>query len=200
MTRTSLLIAAVVTLAACPPAAPPPVPPGIDQPGQPGEPGAEPNPAPVIDAAPPVGVAQEGAACSVGEDCASGVCEGLGCGPQEGTCAPTHRGCTRDLATYCGCDGSTFRGSGSCPGQRFAHRGPCAAPLADGQPCESGDQCTSGVCEGQGCDRATPGICVSAGRMCTADVAPYCDCLGRTFEASSSCPGRRYRARGSCTP
>ncbi|MCH9687056.1 MAG: hypothetical protein K0V04_36815, partial [Deltaproteobacteria bacterium] len=42
-----------------------------------------------------------------------------------GQCASNERACTRDYATYCGCDGQEFHGSGSCPGQRYAHRGEC---------------------------------------------------------------------------
>lgn len=33
--------------------------------------------------------------------------------------------CTRDLATYCGCDGTTFQGSGSCPTKPWKKRGAC---------------------------------------------------------------------------
>jgi hypothetical protein len=65
--------------------------------------------------------------CNTDADCGDGVCEGLGCGENEGVCAPKQRMCTRDLRTYCGCDGAEFRSSGSCPGKRFANEGPCAA-------------------------------------------------------------------------
>jgi hypothetical protein len=65
--------------------------------------------------------------CSDDSDCDGGVCEGEGCGPGEGVCQPRDRMCTRDLQPYCGCDGQTFRNSGSCPGARFAHRGECEA-------------------------------------------------------------------------
>lgn len=64
--------------------------------------------------------------CNTDADCGEGVCEGLGCGEGEGVCAPKQRMCTRDLRTYCGCDGAEFRSSGSCPGKRFANEGPCA--------------------------------------------------------------------------
>lgn len=71
----------------------------------------------------------EGTACLLGTECSSGVCEGEGCGDRSpGKCAPANRACTRDLRAYCGCDGKTFRGSGSCPMQRFAYRGECRAP------------------------------------------------------------------------
>jgi hypothetical protein len=42
------------------------------------------------------------------------------------TCQPL-RPCTRDLRVYCGCDGQTFEGSGSCPARPFSRRGPCEA-------------------------------------------------------------------------
>jgi hypothetical protein len=64
--------------------------------------------------------------CRSSSDCPEGaVCEGEGCGDDApGTCTGL-RACTRDLRQYCGCDGVTFLSSGSCPGRRFAHRGPC---------------------------------------------------------------------------
>jgi len=65
-------------------------------------------------------------ACLLTDDCVDGVCEGEGCSNDApGVCVARARPCTRDLAVYCGCDGQTFRGSGSCPGRRFAHRGAC---------------------------------------------------------------------------
>lgn len=68
----------------------------------------------------------EGSACLAATDCQSGVCEGQGCGDDRpGTCAPAKRGCTKDLRAYCGCDGKTFRGSGSCPGRRYSTKGEC---------------------------------------------------------------------------
>ncbi len=140
----------------------------------------------------------DGEPCSTAADCASGICEGEGCGPDEGVCAPKGRACTRDLRRYCGCDGVTFRGSGSCPNKRFAHRGECTAKRADGGSCLSGDECASGICEGQGCGDDAPGTCMSKQRMCTADLRPYCGCDGSTFQASGTCPGRRYGQRGKC--
>ena len=68
----------------------------------------------------------DGAACLAASDCASGVCEGQGCGADApGVCAAKARACTRDLRPYCGCDGATFRASGSCPGRRYASKGEC---------------------------------------------------------------------------
>lgn len=71
----------------------------------------------------------DGATCDGPDECASGVCEGEGCGPGQGTCAAKNRMCTRDLRPYCGCDGKTFQSSGSCPGARFSKKAAC-----DGDP------------------------------------------------------------------
>jgi hypothetical protein len=69
----------------------------------------------------------DGAACATAAECASGSCEGQGCGPDPtGTCAPASRRCTKDRRAFCGCDGKTFYGSGTCPGQRYQAAGPCA--------------------------------------------------------------------------
>lgn len=63
--------------------------------------------------------------CQSSADCADGeMCSGEeGC-DQVWTCQPM-RPCTRDLATYCSCSGETVQGSGSCPPEPYAHRGPC---------------------------------------------------------------------------
>ena len=184
--RSSLVLTAFVALAvsACPrsgaPVQPPPTPP--------------PNTG-------YQGGAADGAACDVNNDCASGVCEGQGCGVGAGVCAPVTRACTKDLREYCGCDGQTFMASGSCPGRRFTDRAACgaaAAPRPDGAACLAASDCTSGACEGQGCGDDTPGVCVSALRMCTTDIASYCGCDGKPFGASGSCAGRRYQHRGGC--
>jgi hypothetical protein len=86
----------------------------------------EPAPVPPAQAEAPVPPAPP-MTCLSGADCPSGVCEGEGCGDATpGTCAPPEpRACTRDLRQYCGCDGHTFQGSGSCPGARFEQHGPC---------------------------------------------------------------------------
>ena len=87
---------------------------------------APPNPPAPPDSPAQTGRVADGEACLAAADCASGVCEGQGCDDRTpGQCAPAARGCTRDLRPYCGCDGVTFRTSGSCPGQRFAERAEC---------------------------------------------------------------------------
>jgi hypothetical protein len=147
----------------------------------------------------------DGAECQQASDCDSGVCEGMGCNVP-GRCIAKGRMCTQDLRPYCGCDGKTFQGSGSCPGRRFASRGECPmaqpatppAKLAEGADCTSADQCDSGVCEGKGCDAATPGKCVAKARRCTRDMAVFCGCDGKTFRGSGTCPGARFSAKGAC--
>lgn len=73
--------------------------------------------------------------CLGPEDCPGGVCEGEGCGDaQPGHCVAAVRACTKDLRPYCSCDGQTFRASGSCPGRRYAHRGPCEGETVPAGP------------------------------------------------------------------
>ncbi len=154
---------------------------------------------PPIDAAPVL--AADGASCLKNEDCASGTCEGEGCGgDQPGTCAPAQRGCTKDLRSYCGCDGKTFKTSGSCPKRRYANKGACATgnnrPV--GAFCLASSECGSKLCEGEGCGDDKPGRCADKKRACTADVVQFCTCDGRTTTGSSSCPGVRFAKRGTC--
>jgi hypothetical protein len=140
-------------------------------------------------------------ACNTDADCKDGICEGEGCGDMQGRCAPkTGRMCTRDLRTYCGCDGQTFQSSGSCPGKRFASPGECASASAspDGSTCTSGQDCASGICEGEGCGVDQPGKCMAKDRNCTMDLRQYCGCDGKTHQGSGSCPSLRFSKRGAC--
>jgi hypothetical protein len=170
---------------------------------EPKPPGSRPKPAGGVTAK-PTPLAAVGAACDTAADCDSGICEGEGCAPGRGRCAAKNRVCTRDRRAYCGCDGNTFFSSGSCPGRRFSSRTACtgggggATLAADGAACKTAADCQSGICEGEGCGDATPGVCVSRKRPCTADLRPYCGCDGVTFRSSSTCAGRRYAARGEC--
>lgn len=177
-----------------------------------------PSPNPATGFEPPPGdhvKAAAGAACGDGDECASGICEGEGCGDQRGVCADVSRACTKDLREYCGCDGKTFGASGSCPGRRFAATGACVVaeppapqpscpgqpgcpPQADGAACLAATDCTSGVCEGQGCGTSTPGVCAPKSRRCTRDRRAYCGCDGKTFFGSGTCPGQRYATRNMC--
>jgi hypothetical protein len=74
------------------------------------------------------------------------------------------------------------------------------AKFAAGHACLANDECASGVCEGKGCDDKSPGQCVEARRICPHNRVPFCGCDGKSFNASSACPGKRYRDRGACTP
>jgi hypothetical protein len=129
------------------------------------------------------------------------VCEGEGCGEDQGKCADENKACTTDARPYCGCDGKTFVNSGSCPGARFAHPGECEflTGLSPGEACSAGNECASGICEGQGCGEKQ-GVCAGANRACTADIGTFCSCDGKTVTTGSgSCPGIRYSARGACS-
>jgi hypothetical protein len=197
----SAIVIAGLVLLGCPPGnLPQPVPPADPVPGY--EPGAGSG-----GAGPAPGGLADGAACTASADCASGVCEGEGCGDVPGRCAVTARACTFDLRPYCGCDGATFQASGTCPGRRYLHRGECKAagggsgapgPLPAGAPCLLASECESGICEGEGCGPDAPGVCAAKSRACTRDLRSYCGCDGVTFRGSGSCPGKRFAARGAC--
>ncbi len=75
---------------------------------------------------------------------------------------------------------------------------PAPSGLPAGAACLEGAQCASGVCEGEGCDEASPGVCAEEERACTTDLVPYCGCDGETFRSSGTCPQRRYEYEGPC--
>ncbi len=133
--RELLIVAVLIGCGArsAPSVAPAPDEPAPAEPVTPAEPA---SPAEVTPPAPPTETASgpaaagqpDGAACQAADECASGVCEGQGCDAnQPGTCMARQRACTRDLRAYCGCDGVTFKTSGSCPGRRYQARGACPA-------------------------------------------------------------------------
>ena len=195
--RMSLIVVVVVSACSGPTKAPPSeAPPSETPPNEAPPPTTEPPPTQSANK-------PDGAGCVAASECASGVCEGEGCAPDKpGKCASRARVCTQDLQPYCGCDGSTFRSSGSCPGQRFASRGDCkqsATKKPDGAACVAASECTSGTCEGEGCTADKPGKCAPRARACTKDLRRYCGCDGTTFQASGSCPGQRFASRGECT-
>lgn len=68
---------------------------------------------------------QAAAGCLSNDDCEDGqMCFGPeGC-DQAWNCVPM-RPCTRDLVTYCSCEGTTVRGSGSCPPAPYRSRNAC---------------------------------------------------------------------------
>ncbi len=179
-------IAVTAGVAACPPS-------GAPRPFTP-----SPTPTTGWDHGAPTVKLPDGGRCTTATDCVSGMCEGEGCGAESGTCVSAQRACTKDLREYCGCEGVTFQASGSCPSQRFAHTGACKQP--DGNACQAGTDCASGVCEGLGCGAATPGVCVGADRVCAQVVTQFCGCDGTTLRSGSSCAGQRYAAAGACAP
>jgi hypothetical protein len=66
-----------------------------------------------------------------------------------------------------------------------------------GESCDTGADCSSGICEGLGCGQGE-GVCAAEGRSCTDDNRPYCGCDGNTFYDSGSCAGARYEHEGVC--
>lgn len=138
--------------------------------------------------------APDGDSCESHDDCASGICEGDGC-DAPGRCVPEGRICTDDLVPYCGCDGTVFYGSSSCPGGRYADLLECQTP--EGGNCNTNDDCASGICEGLGCGELE-GTCAPRERTCTEDEVPYCTCDGTTVYGSSGCPEVRYASEGEC--
>jgi hypothetical protein len=56
----------------------------------------------------------------------------------------------------------------------------------------------NGTCKGTTC--GAPWTCDESAAICTADIAEYCGCDGRTFTASSSCPNLAFSHRGPCNP
>jgi len=133
------VVAAIVAIIACqvantpatdaPPSSPPaPEPMPAEAPAVAAEPAAEPATSGVMPDLREAGSAAlraDGAACSEANQCANGICESEGCGEEQDRCAAKAAPCTRDLVTYCGCDGKTFQASGSCARKRYAHRGAC---------------------------------------------------------------------------
>ncbi len=76
--------------------------------------------------APAVELRADGAACSKGSECNSGICEGQGCEPDKGQCAPKERECTGAKQQLCDCGGKTVSvEKASCPGVTYKYPGPC---------------------------------------------------------------------------
>jgi len=141
----------------------------------------------------------DGANCDVNADCESGSCEGMGCGPAEGTCQAKDRACTDDIRAYCGCDGKTLIGGSSCAGGRFEYEGECrTGSAAPGDACDVDADCESGICQGQGCGPGQ-GVCSSLNPICKPALIELCDCSGETvWGGFGDCPGIRYEFAGAC--
>ncbi len=91
-----------------------------------------------FDAGPPLVPCRGNVDCSAGTQCVGPE----GCGIPW-SCQPATP-CTRDLVTYCACDGTTFMASSSCPGRPFAQRGACR--MAPTPPCPPQDARGMGTC------------------------------------------------------
>lgn len=73
-----------------------------------------------------------------------------------------------------------------------------SARLAPGESCFDGNECESGICEGEGCGTNQPGVCIAAGRVCKGPDETFCGCDGEIFRAPRDCPGQAYAKRGTC--
>lgn len=63
--------------------------------------------------------------CESNSDCPAGqMCDGSAGCDTPWTCVE-ERVCSTDSREYCACDGTTIRGSGSCPPAPFSHAGAC---------------------------------------------------------------------------
>ena len=144
-----------------------------------------------VDAGPPPITCRGNVDCSVGTQCVGPE----GCGIPW-TCQPAGP-CTRDLATYCACDGTTFMASSTCPGRPFARRGACGIvpPPSDAGPgtctifgvtCPTGVPCRVNACLVCTCEGDTVG--------CTSD--PGCAMDGGT--PPPLCPAQDARGTGMC--
>jgi len=83
-------------------------------------------PASAAPTAAPVDLRADGAACSKGAECQSGICEGQGCEADQGKCAPKERECTGAKQQLCDCSSQTITvEKASCPGVTYKYPGPC---------------------------------------------------------------------------
>jgi len=128
--------------------------------------------------------------CSSSRDCPINfLCDGpAGCGVPW-TCV-SGRGCTADLAPFCGCDGTQFTASSSCPGRPYRARGACAdasvdvaADTADAGTCAAMDARGEGPC---------PAILGYAWNGTACAAINGCSCVGRDCAAS-------FRTVDACT-
>ena len=90
---------------------------------------------------------------------------------------------------------STKAGDRSTVSKLLSHE---LALQPEGAVCFAGRECQSGMCEGAGCSKETPGVCVTTERPCSEQRETYCGCDGQSFIASATCPGERFSRRGSC--
>lgn len=148
------------------------------------------RPTPIVDAAQRLCARQQ--ECGRGEECIGPE----GCGIPW-TCQPAPP-CTRDLTTYCACDGTSFMASSTCPGRPYLRRGACGIipPPPDAGPgyCTiSGVMCRIGVpCRIDACT-----TCTCGGDTVACAIDPGCGMDGGT-EPPPICPPQDARAVGAC--
>lgn len=53
--------------------------------------------------------------------------------------------CSRDLVSYCGCDGETFEGSSNCAPLAYAHRGACDEETLGARSCDASQVVTDNL-------------------------------------------------------
>lgn len=104
--------------------------------------------------------------------------------------------------------GGAAGGGGSAPAGGASGGG----EMAPGGHGGSGSGGFSGLGDVRCFDGTCPGICVAADEggcgsvwicrestgICTADLAPFCDCNGKDFRSSSTCVKRAWAHRGTC--
>lgn len=148
-----------------------------------------------------------GRACSSAAECSEAeacLFSALSCESQ-GVCGARTM-CEGARTAHCACDGATFFAAAGCVEAPYQSLGSCevlgasevlTATDDDSSICQSSDQCGRGKkCHGiEGC--TTNWTCERV-RDCPRDSAQFCGCDGQSFSASSLCPGRPYRHRGSC--
>jgi hypothetical protein len=150
-----------------------------------------------VDAGPPLRTCRGNVDCAAGEMCT---------GPEgcaiPWTCRPAPP-CTRDLATYCACNGSTFMASSTCPGQPYLHRGNCGIVpppvdagvdtcVIDGVTCTIGVPCRVNACT----------TCTCLGDTVGCSVTPGCAMDGGAVDAGTDppplCAAQDARGVGNC--
>ena len=126
--------------------------------------------------------------CNSNAECEGGVCEGEGCGDMEGRCAPATGRCalatcerTVDATARRSPDPADVRAGASRAAASVRRR---SCPMA--RKCLAAAECSSGICEGEGCGDAQPGKCVAKSRQCTIDLRQYCR-RNRSTGADPSC-------------
>ena len=133
------------------------------------------------------------AECSADAPC-EGACTGRSCSATWYCVSDTP--CTDDIATFCGCDGTTFAGSSTCPPRPFASRGACPGRATSCDPRGISCRIPTPECE--------PGFVPEvneSGSCWTMRCVPIDDCACSSPE---ECPGLdQYTCRndtGRCSP